>query len=181
MSRSLVNLPPRPAAPLTQPHRCGRRLNRLHNALTMMQCGGVGLIGGVLLCKRQTPDTKLRGRLISHEWLSPFSLMVPWCCLGSIGKATACLAAAAMAGWLFSAPAGPDPITFEDVASKAGVEFILQNAATGDKHQIETMVSGVAVFDYNNDGWPDLYFVNGASQPSLAKTNPGYYNPPSRT
>jgi hypothetical protein len=81
-----------------------------------------------------------------------------------------------MAGWLFSAPAGPDPITFEDVASKAGVEFILQNAATGDKHQIESMVSGVAVFDYNNDGWPDLYFVNGASQPSLEKTNPTYYN-----
>jgi hypothetical protein len=38
------------------------------------------------------------------------------------------------------------------------------------------MVSGVAVFDYNNDGWPDLYFVNGASQPSLEKSNPTYYN-----
>jgi hypothetical protein len=38
------------------------------------------------------------------------------------------------------------------------------------------MVSGVAVFDYNNDGWPDLYFVNGASQPGLEKTNPAYYN-----
>jgi hypothetical protein len=91
-------------------------------------------------------------------------------------KATACIAAVCLAGWLFSAPAGPDPIAFEDVASKAGVEFILQNSATGDKHQIETMVSGVAVFDYNNDGWPDLYFVNGASQPDLEKIKPAYYN-----
>ena len=104
------------------------------------------------------------------------SLMVPWCCLSRKGKAAACLAAACLAGWLFSASAGPDPIAFEDVASRAGVEFILQNAATGDKHQIETMIAGVAVFDYNNDGWPDLYFVNGASQPNLEKTNPAYYN-----
>ena len=81
-----------------------------------------------------------------------------------------------LAGWLFSAPAGPDPIAFEDVASRAGVEFVLQNAATGNRRQIETMVSGVAVFDYDNDGWPDLYFVNGASQPSLEKTDAGYYN-----
>jgi hypothetical protein len=91
-------------------------------------------------------------------------------------KTTASIAAVCLAGWLFSAPSGPDPITFEDLASRAGVEFILQNAATGDKHQIETMVSGVAVFDYNNDGWPDIYFVNGASQPNLEKTNPAYYN-----
>src|SRR5262245_48780346 len=93
-----------------------------------------------------------------------------------MAKTTACIAAVCLVGWLFSAPAGPDLITFEDVASGAGVDFILQNAATGDKHQIETMVSGVAVFDYNNDGWPDLYFVNGAGQPSLEKTNPSYYN-----
>ena len=92
------------------------------------------------------------------------------------GKTTACIASACLAGWLFSAPAGPDPITFDDVAPGAGVEFVLQNGATGDRRQIEAMVSGVAVFDYNNDGWPDLYFVNGASQPALQKTTPAYYN-----
>ena len=78
-------------------------------------------------------------------------------------------AAALLAGWLYPAPAGPDPITFEDFAARAGVDFVLRNAATGDKRQIEAMVSGVAVFDYNNDGWPDLYFVNGAGQPTAAK------------
>jgi hypothetical protein len=81
-----------------------------------------------------------------------------------------------VAGWLVSAPAGPDPILFEDTAPRAGIDFILRNAAAGDKHQIETMVSGVAVFDYDNDGWPDLYFVNGASQPKLEKSEPSYYN-----
>ena len=59
---------------------------------------------------------------------------------------------------------------------RAGIDFVLRNAATGDKHQIETMVSAVAVFDYDNDGWPDLYFVNGAAQPGLEKPDPSYYN-----
>ena len=46
-----------------------------------------------------------------------------------------------------------------------------------EKHQIEPMVSGVAVFDYNNDGKPDLYFVNGARQPQLEKTDPSLLQP----
>ncbi len=82
----------------------------------------------------------------------------------------AAFAATGMAGWLLFAQVKPDPITFEDTSSAAGVEFVLQNSAAGDKHQIEAMVSGVAVFDFDNDGWPDLYFVNGARQPSLEKS-----------
>src|SRR5262249_1177919 len=58
----------------------------------------------------------------------------------------------------------------------AGIGFVLRNGAAGDKHQIEAMVSGVAVFDYDNDGRPDLYFVNGAAQPKLEKSDPSYYN-----
>jgi len=92
------------------------------------------------------------------------------------GKAITCLSIMAFAGWLLCAPASPDPVAFEDVASRAGIDFVLRNAATGDRHQIETMVSGVAVFDYDNDGWPDLYFVNGAAQPALEKSDPAYYN-----
>ena len=38
------------------------------------------------------------------------------------------------------------------------------------------MISGVAVIDYDNDGWPDLYFVNGATVPGLEKSAPGYWN-----
>src|SRR5262252_6806626 len=93
--------------------------------------------------------------------------------MGRLVGGTAMIVAA---GWLASAPAAPEPIAFEDVAPRSGIDFVLRNAATGDRRQIETMVGGVAVFDYNNDGWPDLYFVNGATQPSLEKTDPTYYN-----
>jgi hypothetical protein len=92
------------------------------------------------------------------------------------GKLATFAAAALLSGWLYPAPAGPDPIAFEDSAAGAGVDFVLRNAAAGDKHQIEAMVSGVAVFDYDNDGWPDLYFVNGAGQPGLQKPDQSYYN-----
>ena len=93
-----------------------------------------------------------------------------------IGGPAIIAAALLLAGWLFPAPAGPDPISFENSAARGGVDFVLRNGAAGDKHQIEAMVSGVAVFDYNNDGWPDLYFVNGASHPSLQKSDPSFYN-----
>jgi hypothetical protein len=38
------------------------------------------------------------------------------------------------------------------------------------------MPGGVAVLDYNNDGWLDIYFVNGAELPSMKKTSPQYWN-----
>jgi len=68
------------------------------------------------------------------------------------------------------------PIEFRNIAPSSGVRFILNNSATPHKYQIEPMVAGVAVFDYNNDGLPDLYFVNGARIPGLEKTGPEYYN-----
>ena len=66
--------------------------------------------------------------------------------------------------------------SFRDIAPAGGVHFILRNSVSPTKHQIETMISGVAVVDYNNDGWLDLFFVNGAPIPGLEKTGPDYYN-----
>jgi len=89
------------------------------------------------------------------------------------------LAGMCCAWWTASlgAPDTPvDPITFDDIASRAGVDLVVRNSATPNKHQIETMIAGVAVFDYNNDGRPDIYFVNGAGIPGLEKTGPGFYN-----
>src|SRR5581483_7374121 len=90
--------------------------------------------------------------------------------------ACAALISAGAAVIMLQGAADFSPIAFEDVATRAGVRFVLQNSATPEKHQIEAMVSGVAVFDFNNDGKPDLYFVNGAAQPELAKSDPSYYN-----
>jgi hypothetical protein len=68
------------------------------------------------------------------------------------------------------------PIRFEDAAAGAGPRFELQNHPTPQKHIIETMPGGVAVFDYNNDGRPDIFFTNGASSPGLKKEFPADSN-----
>jgi enediyne biosynthesis protein E4 len=76
------------------------------------------------------------------------------------------------------APVGPEveAIRFLDMARRANLQFVLENHPTPRKHIIETMPGGVAAFDYNNDGLIDIYFTNGAAIPSLAKTEPKYWN-----
>ena len=68
------------------------------------------------------------------------------------------------------------PALFEDRSARSGITFVLRNSATPEKHQIETMVGGVAILDFDHDGHPDIFFTNGASQPSLEKTGPSFYN-----
>ena len=67
-------------------------------------------------------------------------------------------------------------IRFEEIAEKAGLHFITQNSPTPNKNQIETMVAGVALLDYDGDGYLDIYLVNGATIPSLEKESPKYWN-----
>jgi enediyne biosynthesis protein E4 len=50
---------------------------------------------------------------------------------------------------------------FFEVKALRGVNFLLQNSPTPHKYLIETMPGGVALFDYNNDGLLDIFFVNG--------------------
>ncbi|HEY1484365.1 MAG TPA: CRTAC1 family protein [Candidatus Acidoferrum sp.] len=56
-------------------------------------------------------------------------------------------------------------ITFRDVTQKAGIRFVHNNAAFGKKYLPETMGPGVAFIDYDNDGWPDIFLVNGMDWP----------------
>ena len=51
---------------------------------------------------------------------------------------------------------------FIDIAEKVGVHFRQQASPTSRKYLLETMGSGVALFDYDNDGRLDIFFTNGA-------------------
>jgi enediyne biosynthesis protein E4 len=68
------------------------------------------------------------------------------------------------------------PIRFEEIAEKAGLHYITANGNTENKNQPQTMVAGVALFDYDNDGYLDVFFVGGAAIPSLQKETPAYWN-----
>jgi hypothetical protein len=65
-----------------------------------------------------------------------------------------------------SAPSsGQKPVPaghFVDATSKLGIHFRQQASPTSRKYLLETMGSGVAVFDYDNDGRLDIFFANGA-------------------
>lgn len=54
--------------------------------------------------------------------------------------------------------------------------FRLENDETPAKNVPETMPGGVAIFDYNNDGRPDIFFTNGANIATLRKDAPKYRN-----
>jgi hypothetical protein len=56
-------------------------------------------------------------------------------------------------------------VTFQDVTAKAGIHFVHNNGAFGKKFLPETIGPGVAFIDYDNDGWPDIFLVNGTDWP----------------
>jgi hypothetical protein len=66
-----------------------------------------------------------------------------------------------------AAPAAA-PASFVDVTRQAGINFVHNSGASPDKYMVETFGSGVGWIDYDNDGFQDLYFVNGAPGTSNA-------------
>src|ERR1700722_18922678 len=72
----------------------------------------------------------------------------------------------------FAQPPAPGAIHF----SWQAIDFRLDSSETPQKHAPETMAGGVAVFDANNDGYPDIFFTNGADIVSLKKTGRRYSN-----
>lgn len=75
------------------------------------------------------------------------------------------------------------PAKFVDVTEKDSIHFLHQAPHTSRKYLVETMGSGVALFDCDNDGRLDLYLVNGApfTDPTAKgfipqKTGPEFWN-----
>ena len=75
------------------------------------------------------------------------------------------------------------PVQYIDVTAASGLDFRNRNSPTSQKYLIETMTGGVALLDYDNDGWLDVFFTNGAKikdpQPDsqvLDKSSPEFWN-----
>ena len=89
------------------------------------------------------------------------------------GRLTLAGAVALAAVWaIASGQSAPAPIHFV----YRPIDFKLDSCETPARHAPETMAGGVAVFDYNNDGYPDIFFTNGANIETLKKDSPKYSN-----
>ena len=82
----------------------------------------------------------------------------------------------------FPKPKEPSPIAdFTDIAEKAGLTMVnVFGGIDTKKYIIETTGTGVAIIDYDNDGWPDIFVVNGSRLEGFlagsAPTNHLYHN-----
>lgn len=88
------------------------------------------------------------------------------------------LAGAAAALCLFFGPSSfaSERAQFVDIAPRSSFSYITNNDFTGRKYFPQPMCGGVAIFDYDNDGWMDIYFTNGAKLPELKKTDPSFHH-----
>ncbi len=62
-------------------------------------------------------------------------------------------------------PRPSGPIEFTDVSAQAGIRFKHHSGAFGKKYLPETLGTGGAFLDYDNDGWQDILFVNSMDWP----------------
>jgi enediyne biosynthesis protein E4 len=92
---------------------------------------------------------------------------------------TQCVIGCLLAFLSFSTPLNSGEtatIRFENRQRQSGVDFVLANGTIPDKPIVDSVLGGVGLLDYDNDGYLDIYFTNGARIPSLAKDGPAFYN-----
>jgi len=63
-------------------------------------------------------------------------------------------------------------ITFDDVTKASGITWVHDNAHSAERFLPETVGAGCAFFDYDNDGWMDIYLVNSGTSDFYAPKSP---------
>src|SRR6266404_9855181 len=60
------------------------------------------------------------------------------------------------------------PVAFVDITKQAGIDkFLHRSGSPSNKTILETMGSGVALLDYDNDGWLDIFLLNGSTAAAM--------------
>jgi hypothetical protein len=109
-------------------------------------------------------------------------LRLLWQLVLCMSSAAVQIPALPIAGLSMQSPTAP-AVKFVDVTQELGIHFKHESSPTTQKYLLETMGSGVALFDCDNDGRLDIFFVNGARvedpMPKSAvphKDGPRYFN-----
>ena len=59
---------------------------------------------------------------------------------------------------------------FVDVTKQSGIDFVHVSGASGQKYLVETTGSGAGFLDYDNDGFLDIFLVNGGRTPGFSSS-----------
>ena len=100
---------------------------------------------------RNHKDTKTQRKVANNG-----SLMRPF-------FVSSCLCGSLLLALSLTAQQQDPSIRFVNVAAEAKLTFKHENGASPQKYMPETMAGGSIILDYNNDGWPDIFLVNGGS------------------
>jgi hypothetical protein len=79
---------------------------------------------------------------------------------------------AALIAWAAAQAPETNKVRFVDVTASAGIQFKHDNAASAEKYLIETMGSGAAWLDFDNDGYMDLFLVNSSATSAYKPPKP---------
>lgn len=67
-------------------------------------------------------------------------------------------------------------VRLRNVAEAAGITFVHEHSPSPEKYYVDSVPGGLAIFDYNADGRPDIFFTSGAMTPLLEKGSAIYAN-----